>query len=70
MGIHFLTGFNQQQKFKWDSLILENKTDKIQSHEVFFCCCWYLQFGFSLSVDAVKITICVLKYNMLCNDGS
>lgn len=36
MGIHFLTGFNQKKKFKWDSLILENKTDKIQSHEVFF----------------------------------
>lgn len=70
MGIHFLTGFNQKKKFKWYSLILENKTDKIQGHEVFFLLLLISTVWFSLSVDSVKIMICVLKYSMLCNDGS
>lgn len=70
MGIHFLSGFNQQKKFKWDSLkLIVNKKEENQSHEVFFVC-WYQQSGFSLSVDAVIITIYVFSYNMLCNDGS
>lgn len=70
MGIHFLTGFNQnKKKFKWDSLKLVNSKEENQSHEVFFVC-WYQQSGFSLSVDAVIITIYVFSYNMLCNDGS
>lgn len=70
MGIHFLTGFNQKKKFKWYSLILENKTDKIQGHEVFFLLLLISTVWFSLFVDSVKIMICVLKYSMLCNDGS
>lgn len=71
MGIHFLTGFNQKKKkFKWDSLkLIVNKKEENQSHEVFFVC-WYQQSGFSLSIDAVIITIYVFSYNMLCNDGS
>lgn len=70
MGIHFLSGFNQQKKFKWDSLkLIVNKKEENQSHEVFFVC-WYQQSAFSLSDDAVIITIYVFSYNMLCNDGS
>lgn len=70
MGIHFLTGFKKKKKFKWDSLkLIVNKKEENQSHEVFFVC-WYQQSGFSLSVDAVIITIYVFSYNMLCNDGS
>lgn len=70
MGIHFLTGFKKKKKIKWDSLkLIVNKKEENQSHEVFFVC-WYQQSGFSLSDDAVIITIYVFSYNMLCNDGS
>lgn len=70
MGIHFLTGLTKKKKFKWDFLkLIVNKKEENQSHEVFFVC-WYQQSGFSLSVDAVIITIYVFSYNMLCNDGS